>query len=233
MTAVFIGAGTALVGTGFEIYHGLHQEHKANQIEKNLKDPVYHIPPEFYQNREIARQMAMQGLPQEVINQQTNATNQNQAAAIDAISKSSNPGAGVTSVTRQGDLAAEKLAAEDAQARENNQRYFIQENEKLGNQKMQEQQANVFDPYTRKFNEMQAYRGAGMQNVNTGFQDVTQLGGMALNYAANNPSRPQYKNINGTWHTLDPTTGQYTPIIGAIPDAVGEGITTPQLQSSI
>lgn len=129
--------------------------------------------------------MAQRGLPQAVINQQTDQNNQNQAGAIQAVSRSSNPGAGITSIVRQGDQSQEKLAAEDAQARDNNQRYFISENAQLGGQEIDKQQNDVFDKYTRNFNMMQADKGAGMQNVNTGVQDLTQLGGIALQYAYN------------------------------------------------
>lgn len=185
MTALAIGAGAAVLGTAFQVEQGLSQEHKANELKKSLKDPVYRIPPEFEQNRNIARQMAQRGLPQAVINQQTDQNNQNQAGAIQAVSRSANPGAGVASIVRQGDQAQEKLAAEDAQARDNNQRYFISQNSQMAGQEIAKQQSDVFDKYTRNFNQMQADRGAGLQNLNTAGQDTASLGGTALQYAYN------------------------------------------------
>jgi hypothetical protein len=185
LSALIIGGSAAVLGTGLKAYEGLHQEHEANEIQKGLKDPIYSIPPEFAENREIARQMAQQGLPQAVINQQTDRINQNQAGGIDAITKSGRPG-GVASVVRQGDQAGEALGAEDAQARNNNQRYFIDQNSKYAGQELAKQQSDVFDKYTRNFNQMQAYRGAGMQNVNSAVNDASQLGMLGIQYAMNN-----------------------------------------------
>lgn len=188
MSAVLIGAGVGVVGTGLKLYEGLHQDSQANAIQKNLKDPTYKIPPEFAQNTELARQMAQQGLPQQQVNNAQNGINQNNAAAIAAISRSANPGSGITSVTRQADNATNNLSAEDAQARQNNQRYFIGQNAALGNQELAKQQSDVFDKYTRDFNQMQAYRGAGQQNIAGAAQDAIGLGMTGLNYAKNNPS---------------------------------------------
>lgn len=177
------GAGTLISGA-----EGISQNAKANAIQKNLKDPVYNIPPEFYQNREIARQMAQQGIPQEQYNNATNNINQTQAAGLAAISKSANPGSGVTSVVRQGNAATANLNAEDAQARQNNQRYFVQENSQLAGQELAKQQSDVFDKYTRDFNQMQAYRGAGLQNINTAAQGLSQLGLTDIKAQGDNPS---------------------------------------------
>ena len=200
-TSAIIGASVAVAGLGYSVYNAEKQKSKANQIEKGLKDPVYNIPSEFYQNREIARQMAEQGLPQEVINNQTNRINQNQAQAIDAISKGNNP-TGAASIVRQGDAAGDTLAAEDAQARQNNQRYFIEQNKQVAGQELAKQQSDVFDKYTRDFNQAQAYRGAGMQNENTAVQDATQLGMVGLQYAG------QRGTTTPTDPTLAPGTAQ-------------------------
>jgi hypothetical protein len=215
LSALIVGASAAVLGTGIKAYEGLHQEAQANAIQKNLKDPTYNIPQEFYQNREIARQMAEQGLPQAVINNQNNRINQNQAAAIDAVSKSANPGTGIASVVRQGNAAGDTLAAEDAQARQNNQRYFIDQNKAVAGQELAKQQNDVFDKYTRNFNQMQAYRGAGMQNVNSEVNDVTQLGMMGVNYAAgqSTPTDPNYVNRanDPTLSGVDTMTGYGLP----------------------
>lgn len=221
MSALLIGAGVGVAGLGYSIFNAESQKHKANQIEKGLRDPVYNIPPEFYQNREIARQMAQQGIPQEAINNQTNAINQNQAGAIDAVSKSANPGAAVASIVRQGDQSFGKLNADDAQARENNQRYFINQNAQVGNQQLAKQQNDVFDKYTRQFNQMQAYRGAGMQNENAAVQDATQLGMMAANQYNQNNSKTT------TTPTLAPGTAEQMQIPQQYWNMPGLGYTPP------
>ena len=178
-----IGLGIAGAGVAYGVVNGIIQNNKANKIQQGLKDPTYHIPGEFYQNREIARQMAQQGLPQQQLNNAQNGINQNSAAGLATLSRSANPGAGVASVTRQADNATNTLAAEDAQARENNQRYFIGQNTALGGQELAKQQNDVFDKYTRDFNQMQAYRGAGQDSINNAISGAQNLGMTALNNA--------------------------------------------------
>ena len=126
--------------------------------------------------------MAQLGLPQAQQNNALNQINASQAAGLATAQRSANPGAAISNVTGQTNAALNNLSSEDSQARQNNQRYFIDQNTQLGGQKLQQQQANVFDPYTQHYNEMQAYRGAGQQNINSGIQDISQLGGYALQY---------------------------------------------------
>jgi|GEM_PF-3382808 len=190
---VIAGAGLA-----YGAYKSERNSAKANAIQKNLKDPVYHIPGEFYQNREIARQMATLGLPQQQYNNAVNGINQNNAAGLATLSRSANPGSGVAAVTRQSDNAMNSLTAEDAQARQANERYFIGQNGQLGNQELAKQQSDVFDKYTRDFNQMQAYKGAAETGMNNTISGAGQLGMTALNYASNNPNTSPVGNVAAT-----------------------------------
>lgn len=177
-----IGGATALVGAGLNVYNGLHQQSQANDIKKSLKDPIYNIPNEFYQNKAIAQQMAQVGLPQQQYNNAANQINQNQAGALAAYQ----PGRGnLAAIVRQGDAATNNLNAEDATARGNNQRYSLQVNKDLANQELAKQQSDVFDKYTRNYNEAAALQGAGQQNVNSGINGIVSTGLTALNAYGN------------------------------------------------
>lgn len=190
MSALAIGAGAAVLGTGFKLYEGIKQDNEANQIKKNLKQPNYAIPDEFIQNRNIAKQLAQVGLPQQQYNNQFNQINSNTATGIAAAQRSNNPSA-IGGVISGANAAGANLNAEDAQARQNNQRVFMQANEQLGGQKIAQQQSNIFDPYTQKYNEMQADKGAGLQNLNSSFGDIGQLGGLAMQYGLGQQNTPQ------------------------------------------
>jgi len=184
---IIAGAGLA-----YSAINGAIQNHKASELQKSLKDPNYVIPAEFYQNREIARQMAELGLPTQQYNNAENNINQTQAASIVAAQNSNNPAAAISNITRQTNQAKARLDAEDAAARETNQRYFIGENSQIGQQKLQKQQNDVYDKFTRDFNQMQAYRGAAQQNFNNAASGAQQLGQTYIN-AQNNDgtSTPQ------------------------------------------
>ena len=219
MSALFIGAGTALVGTAYTIENSESQKHKANEIEKNLKQPNYAIPPEFIENRNIAKQMAQLGLPQQQYNNQFNQIQGNLATGISAAQRSNNPAGAISGVVSGTNTAGANLNAEDAQARQNNQRIYMQANDQLAGQKLQQQQANVFDPYTQKYNEMQAYRGAGQQNINSGIGDISKLGGLAMQYGLGNQNIPQ--------QFTNPQAGQ-APLT-----AQGTGVQPMQFQNQI
>ncbi len=207
---LIIGGAGLLLNAG----EGIAQNAKANAIEKGLKKPVDVIPPEFYENREIARQMAEIGIPQQQYNNSANNINQNQAAGIAAAQNSNNPGGAITSIVRQGNQAKANLDAQDAAARANNERFFIGQNATLGARKDQQEQANVFDPYTRDFNREQAYRGAAGQNFNNAASGAQQLAGNFLNYTTNNP------NMRTTGYGVDPITGVYTPSLAPITNPI-------------
>lgn len=191
---VIAGAGLA-----YSAYKGIKNDTKANQINKGLTDPTYNIPAEFYQNRELARQMAQRGLPQQQYNNQVNAINQNQAGAIAAQQNSANPGAGIASTVRAGNQATNTLNAEDAQARENNQRYFIQQNSAVSGQELAKQQNDVYDKYTRDFNEMQAYKGAANQNYNNAINGAQQLGLSYINSQNGSDGSTPPSQPGGNW----------------------------------
>ncbi len=73
------------------------------------------------------------------------------------------------------------MDASDAAARDNNQRFFINQNAQVGNQQLAKQQNDVFDKYTRDFNQVQAYRGAAQDNFNNAVSGAQGLGMTVLN----------------------------------------------------
>lgn len=216
-----IALGIAGAGVAIEGYQAISQNAKANSLQKSLKNPIDEIPPEFFANREIARQMAQIGLPSQQYNNSVNNINSNQAAALATAQNSNNPAGAIQGILGQTNRAKANLDAEDAQARENNQRYFIQENSQLGHRKDQQEQANVFDPYTRDFNLMQSYRGASQQNLNTAANQAGQLGMSYLNYQNNNPTtptvRPDQITDTSTPAANIPAQTAYDPFGGATP----------------
>lgn len=208
-TAAIVGAAIGGASLLYGGYKDIKNSAKANAIQKNLKTPVDVIPQEFYDNRNIARQMAQIGIPQQQYNNALNNIQQTQAGALNAVSRSANPGSGVASIVRQGDQAKNTLDAEDAKARETNQRYLIQENAALGARKDQQEQTNVFDPYTRDFNQMQAYRGAANTTTDNLINSGATLANTMLKY------RNQYPNLFGG--------GISDPVSAGVPGAYGMG----------
>lgn len=195
ITTAVIAGGSLAYGIG----KGISQNKQASNIEKNNVRPTYQIPKEYQDNVNMARQMAQIGLPQEQYNNQVNNINRNQAGGFQTLSRSANPGAGVASVVRAGNDATNNLNAQDAAARQNNQRFFIGQNGVLGQQELAKQQYDKFDKYTEQFNKAAALRGSANQNIQNGINGASSMvGGLASLKANSNVSGYTAGQVNGT-----------------------------------
>lgn len=164
MSAI-IAAGAA-VGAG-ALYKGITgavQNSQASAIEKNNIRPTQYVDPAYQENVNTAQQMAQQGIPQAVIDNQMNSINQNQGQAISSLNNSANPGAGLASVVRAGDNATANLNAQQAAARNKNTLALIQQRGILAGAKQNAWNYNYADKYSEQLAKSQALRGAGMQN---------------------------------------------------------------------
>lgn len=171
VTAAVIGGASTLYGVG----KGIAQDAKANKIDAANQRPNYVIPDEYTKNVELARQLAQVGLPQQQYNNQQNAVLRNQAAGIQTLGRSANPASGVAAVVRASNDANNTLNAQDAAARQQNQRFYIGQNGILGQQKLAQQQYNKFDKYTEQFNKAAALRGAANQNIQNGINGASSM----------------------------------------------------------
>jgi hypothetical protein len=164
MSGILAAGGLVVAGAAVKGITGAVQNHKASEIEKANIRPVEQVDPLYQQNVNTAQQMAQQGIPQDVINNQTNAINQNQAGAISALNNSSNPGANLASIVRAGNNASGNLNAEQAAARNKNTLALIQQRGILAGAKQNAWNYNYADKYSEQLANSQALRGAGMQN---------------------------------------------------------------------
>lgn len=190
MSFVAVSAGVGAASLGVGLYKSIKQNSEANGIDKNNPRPSYTIPDEYKQNVLAAQNMARVGLPSQQYNDQQNAINRNQAGGLGALSRTPNVG-GVASVVRQSNDANNHLNAQDAVARQNNERYAIGQNAQLGAQKLAQQQYNKFDKYTEDYNKAAALRGASNQNLQGAFNGAGQLATNLYGYGQMNSSQPQ------------------------------------------
>lgn len=169
--------------------------------------------------------MARVGMPSQQYNNQLNAINRNQSGGLGATARSANPGSSIASIVRQGDDANNQLNAQDAQARQANERYAIGQNAQLGAQKLAQQQYNKFDNYTEQYNKSAALRGAASQNlqgaINGAGQMATNLYAIGQNGQQGTP--PNTSNPGATNQGIENGFNQYlgaqpknqSPVFGA------------------
>jgi hypothetical protein len=205
-----ISAGIGAASLGLGVAKSIGESNAANKLERNNPRPNYTIPAEYRQNYLLAQHMAQIGLPQQQYNNQLNGINQNQTGAINALSHSANPGAGLASIVRGGDNAVGNLNAQDAMARQQNQRFAIGQNGILGQQELAKQQYDKFDKYSENFNQAAADRSAANSNLNNAFNGASQLAG---SLAMSNSRMTGYPG-SGTNGIAADGSGQYGPNAG-------------------
>ncbi len=180
----YVAAAVGVVAVGTSIYKGIKSNSAAKKIEQANQRPVYTIPDEFRQNAKIADHMAQTGIPQQQYENQINNIYRNQALGVQSLGRSQNPLGSIASIVRQGNDATNNLNAQDAMARQQNQRYAINQNAILGQQQLAKQQYDKFDKYTENFNKAAALRGAASKNFDQAISTGASIGGsIAGNYS--------------------------------------------------
>jgi hypothetical protein len=167
--AVGIAGGSALLKFG----EGVAQNSKAKSIEKNNPYPSYAIPQEYQQNVNTAQQLSQEGIPAQAYNNQLSQIGQNQAGAVSALGKSANPGAGLSSIVRQGDQANNNLNAQDALQRNRNMLTLLQERQTLAQQKDKQWDWNYQQKYLGNLAKSQALRTSGNSNIAGALSDAS------------------------------------------------------------
>lgn len=167
--AAGIAGGSAII-KGVE---GISQNSKASAIENANPYPQMGVQQEYQQNVNQAQQMAQQGMPAQQYNNQLNSIGQNQAGALQTLSRSSNPGAGLASIVRQGDQATSNLNAQDAIQKNRNLLTLLQERQSLAGQKDKAWDWNFQQKYLGNLAKSQALRQSANANISGALSDVT------------------------------------------------------------
>lgn len=167
---------------------GLFGIGKGNRLARNNTRPTYQIPEEFQRNAQLAEQMAQIGLPQQQYNAALQNIGRNQTTAINALSRSANPSIGLASLLRQSNNATLNLDAQDAAARQQNQRFAFGQRGLLGQQKLAKQNWDQLSRYQEIAQNAQALQGAGRQNAFGSLSDLSRLG--QSYFGGQNPNNP-------------------------------------------
>lgn len=211
----WIAVGVAGVGAATKVVGGIVQNNQASSIEKNNFRPTQTVDPAYQQNVNTAQQTAIQGLPQAQYNYALNNINRNQSGGIQALSRSANPGAGLASLVRAGNDATMSLDAQSAQMRNQNILNLMRQRSVLAQQRQAAFDWNNKGKYTEQLAKSQALRGAGIQNINSGANDVATAGMMLLSNRpqnstdGSNPYNPQgYNPADSSYGNLSGRAGR-------------------------
>lgn len=170
MGAVISGGSALLKGIG-----GLFQSGKAKRMLKRTQDPGYKIPSGFYENLAQSEQLARTGMPMEQYNLARQNIDRSMASGTRALSRSSNPSAGVASMVRAGIEGGLNLDSANASIRRQNILQAMGARRELAGQQLSKQQY-AQQRYMDQVNQANALRGAGMQNISGALSNVGNIG---------------------------------------------------------
>jgi hypothetical protein len=189
MISQWAGGGAQTTLGAAQMAYGLYKA-------KHNKRPTYEIPQEAQQNLNLAKQQAMEGLPEE--QKQAYLDNLNRSAGYSLSNMTSRRGglAGLGQIDQQMNQGYGNLLAMDSQARQQNIGRVFEQNQNMANYRDQAFQFNKVNPYYETLAESQALQGAGMQNIGSGFNSGA---GASMNYgggASNGSTGKQFSTQN-------------------------------------
>lgn len=204
----------------FQILDSVKKEKQAAKELSRLKPAFYKIQDEYFQNKNLAEGMAMSGLPQSSKDYADIERQRGLSTGIGALVQSGASPNDISQLLGTYNLSVDRTAAEDAQAKLENIKYFMNTNKDLAGQKTIQWSYNEELPYERKLKDITKRREAAEANkwaglnlaigatsaLGTGManQDVNPIGGGDAKSSAYNKlfnsggAKPGISNTNTT-----------------------------------
>src|ERR1019366_6910836 len=186
-----IGAGAgALVGVGQYLWN------KNQQKKDDANRPQYNIPSEVGQGLDLAKQQALQGLPQAMQEQYKSNLQRSQAYSLSQNQTRKGGLSGIASLNENQNQGYANLLSQDAQAQQAKMPALYGQLNNVAENKQQAFQINQLNPYCEHIQRDAANRGAIFQNVTKGAQlgmyggQLGMYGGQraGAGYGADNPN---------------------------------------------
>lgn len=147
---------------------------------RNNVRPVAEVNENYLKNVALAENMGRTGLPQEQYNRSFQNIGRNQAVALNSLSRSANPGAGLQGLLRASNDATMGLDAQDANARLQNQRFAFGQRNNLAQEQQRVWNWNQKSRFQEEAQAASQQIGSGKQNAFGALTDLSTLGQNAL-----------------------------------------------------
>jgi len=145
---------------GAELYSGLHKLKKDKEESAKLKTPYYKVQDEYFQNKNLANEMAQGGLPAATRDYATTQGERGLGAGISGILGAGGDANDISHLFDSYDRSIDRISAQDAQTHLENIKYFTQANKDLAGQKTTQWGINEYKPYNDKLSELTARKAA-------------------------------------------------------------------------
>lgn len=180
LTASLVVSGISALGkTGVGIEQLIHSKKLADANKR----PTFNIQDEYFNNRDIAENMAQHGLTDKSLDFYRTNAERGLTSGIDATLQG---GGGVNQIQNLFDNETQSLnqiSAKDAEQQNANIKYFMDANKDLAGQKTQAWVLNKYEPFKDKAKAAANERVAGLNNAFTG------AGELASTFAAANTAQ--------------------------------------------
>lgn len=166
------GLGVSLLSNGIKAISGWNQLKDAREIAKNAVRPQYNIEDEYYDNVDIAGNLAQSGLTQESKDFYSTQADRGLSSSLDALMAT---GGGINSVSKAYDTYLQgnnRIASEDADRRIANIKNLMDQKSILAGQKTQQWAINEYEPYKDKMRAATQGAESGRQNIFNGISGV-------------------------------------------------------------
>jgi hypothetical protein len=141
----------------------IYQMVKAAQLKRDR--PEYDIPKEVMENQNMARNMAMQGLPAAQYNRGQANIDRNTAFGLRQSNSRRGGLVGLAGMEQAANDAYNNLDVADANARRQNQQGLMQQNQNVAQYRDKQFQLNELEPWQIDMQAASAMQGAAIQNL--------------------------------------------------------------------
>lgn len=214
-----LGAGAQVAGAALKLPLAIYQLVKANQLKRNR--PEYDIPDEVMQNQNIAKTMALEGLPAAQYNRAQANIDRNTAFGARTLGSRRAGIAGLSALEQGANDAYANLDAADAAARRQNQGVLMGQNQNVAQYRDKQWQLNELEPWQIDMQAAAAMEGAGINNLYNMFNKV-----------ADTTSQYQYmnlwKSLNGGGNSGEGANAQISAMGNPVPNTPNMPVTYQQ-----
>lgn len=179
----WVAAGASVVTAGVGVYKvvkGNSNAKKAKRARERLAKPLYQIQDEYYQNKNLASEMAQGGLPVATKDYYTQESQRGLGAGIKGILGSGGNPNDIQNIFSAYDDGIGKIGAADAKAHLDNIQYYMGVNKDLAGQKTIKWAIDKQQPYLNTLKQLSDEQFQGKAMANQGISDVA---GAATSFA--------------------------------------------------
>jgi hypothetical protein len=178
---------TVAVGAG-KLISGAISHHKDQKQLDALKQPFEQVQGEYFQNRNLAEQMAGQGLPYSEMQYLTQGAERGLGTGVKAAEMGGATPNDISMLLQGYNDNINKIGAQDAETHMNNIRYFMDVNKQLAEQKEKTWAVNELQPYEAKLKQLQTSVQTDTANEYGAFDSIAS--GVMSGFQGN-----QYKSL--------------------------------------